>query len=233
MMSAQSVLDSSIHARIQRTPLFSAWPEGAFAALLEQARVRRLDLGEILFHEGEEARAFYFLLDGEVDLISLGAGGREKIVEIIQVDDLFAEAVAFLGGRYPVQAAAGLASTVVEIPFAPFMTTLQGNQELMPQMLARLSMRLHYLIKELRHLSMESANQRVASYLLDLCPAGGECVEISLPAKKAAVAARLGLTPETFSRVLGRLRKAGLLRVDKRSLQIPDPQALRRWADSS
>ena len=233
MMSAHPVIDSSIRARIQRTPLFSAWSEGAFVALLEQSRMRQLDLGEVLFREGEEARAFYFLLAGEVDLITLGAGGREKIVEIIQVDDLFAEAVAFLGGRYPVQAVAGLASTVVEIPFAPFMATLQGHQELMPQMLARLSMRLHYLIKELRHLSTESANQRVASYLLDFCPAGGESVEICLPAKKAAVAARLGLTPETFSRVLGRLRKAGLLQVDKRSLHIPDPQALRRWADSS
>ncbi|MBU2726557.1 winged helix-turn-helix domain-containing protein, partial [Acidithiobacillus ferridurans] len=53
---------------------------------------------------------------------------------------------------------------------------------------------------------------------------------IELPAKKAAVAARLGLTPETLSRVLSRMRKAGLIEVEQRTISIPDPLALRRWA---
>ncbi|WP_226842750.1 Crp/Fnr family transcriptional regulator, partial [Acidithiobacillus thiooxidans] len=100
----------------------------------------------------------------------------------------------------------------------------------MRQMLARLSMRLHFLVKELRQLSVESAEQRLVSYLLDLCPALDAAAVVELPAKKSAVAARLGLTPETLSRLLSRMRKAGLITVNRRVLDIPDPRALQCWA---
>ncbi len=217
--------------RLHHTPLFSAWPNDMIAPLLAQSQPLTLESGDILFAEGSPARSFYFLAVGRINLIAAAATGQEKIVEIIQPDDLFAEAVAFLGGRYPVTAQADAMTTVLEIPLDLFVATLEQHPFLMRQMLARLSMRLHFLVKELRHLSVESAEQRLASYLLELCPVVNNPAVIELPAKKAAVAARLGLTPETLSRVLSRMRKAGLIEVEQRTISIPDPLALRRWAD--
>ncbi len=217
--------------RLRQTPLFSAWPEKVMLPLLAQSRPLVLAAGEILFAEGGQAQSFYFLATGRVDLIAAAATGQEKIVEIIQPDDLFAEAVAFLGGRYPVTAQAEGVATVLEIPLDLFVESLEQHPLLMRQMLARLSMRLHFLVKELRHLSVESAEQRLVGYLLDLCPVLNDPARIELPGKKAAVAARLGLTPETLSRVLARLRKAELLTVDRRLISIPNPLALRRWVE--
>lgn len=217
--------------RLRQTPLFAAWPEDVIAPLLAQSRPLTLESGDILFAEGSSARSFYFLASGRIDLIAAAATGQEKIVEIIQPDDLFAEAVAFLGGRYPVTAQADAATTVLEIPLDIFVESLEQRPLLMRQMLARLSMRLHFLVKELRHLSVESAEQRLVSYLLELCPMVNGPTAIELPAKKTVVAARLGLTPETLSRVLTRIRKAGLIEVERRIIAIPDPLALRRWAE--
>ena len=217
--------------RLRQTPLFAAWPEDAIAPLLAQSRPLTLESGDILFAEGSSARSFYFLASGRIDLIAAAATGQEKIVEIIQPDDLFAEAVAFLGGRYPVTAQADVATTVLEIPLDLFVESLEQRPLLMRQMLARLSMRLHFLVKELRHLSVESAEQRLVSYLLDLCPMLNGPAAFELPARKAAVAARLGLAPETLSRVLTRIRKAGLIEVERRMIIVPDPPALRRWAE--
>ena len=217
--------------RLRQTPLFAAWPEDAIAPLLAQSRPLTLESGDILFAEGSSARSFYFLASGRIDLIAAAATGQEKIVEIIQPDDLFAEAVAFLGGRYPVTAQADVATTVLEIPLDLFVESLEQRPLLMRQMLARLSMRLHFLVKELRHLSVESAEQRLVSYLLDMCPMVNSPAAIELPAKKAVVAARLGLTPETLSRVLTRIRKAGLIEMERRTITIPDPLVLRRWAE--
>jgi len=220
----------NVSSLLRETSLFSAWPEALLDSLLKHSKTVNLGSGDILFVEKATANAFYLVLSGRIHLIAAAATGQEKIVEIIRENDLFAEAVAFLGGRYPVTAAAEGSTTVLEIPLALFLEILEQRPQLMRQMLARLSMRLHFLVKELRQLSVESAEQRLVSYLLDLCPALDAAAVVELPAKKSAVAARLGLTPETLSRLLSRMRKAGLITVNRRVLDIPDPRALQCWA---
>ncbi|MDA8115510.1 MAG: Crp/Fnr family transcriptional regulator [Acidithiobacillus sp.] len=217
--------------RLRRTEIFSVWSDEDLSHLFMGARVLEMSVGQILFLEGDVATAFYFLLDGQVKLVTPAADGHEKIVDILQGGDLFAEAVAFLGYRYPVQAIAAMPSRVLAISLTTFLAILQQHQELMLQMLGRLSLRLRHLIKELRHLTVESADQRVVGYLLELCPAGDSAVNLLLPATKAMIAARLGLTPETFSRVLKRLREEHLITVEKLKIHVYRPSALRRWAD--
>ncbi|WP_248885329.1 Crp/Fnr family transcriptional regulator [Acidithiobacillus acidisediminis] len=214
--------------RLRQTPIFAAWPPPLLQELLAQSHQRVLSDGNILFTEGAKADAFYLLLSGGIHLIAAAASGDEKIIEIMQPGDLFAEAVAFLGGRYPVTAQAQSATCVLEIPLALFVQQMEARPQLMRQMLARLSMRLHFLVKELRQLSVENAEQRVVHYLLELTPEGQGRVQIELPAKKSAIATRLGLTPETLSRVLRKLQNKGLIRVQQRQLEIPDLQALQR-----
>ena len=53
-----------------------------------------------------------------------------------------------------------------------------------------------------------------------------ETITVNLPVSKAAIASRLSLTPEYFSRVLHELESAGLIQVDKRDIHIPDTARL-------
>ena len=53
-----------------------------------------------------------------------------------------------------------------------------------------------------------------------------ESITVHLPVSKAAIASRLSLTPEYFSRVLHELESAGLIQVDKRDILIPDTARL-------
>ena len=52
---------------------------------------------------------------------------------------------------------------------------------------------------------------------------------VTLPVSKAAIASRLSMTPEYFSRVLHELEAKGLIVIDKRDIHIPDPQRLTRY----
>ena len=153
-----------IMERLRRTEIFSAWSDESLAHLFKGIRVLELGVGQILFLEGDVATAFYFLLEGQVKLVTPTADGHEKVVDILQGGDLFAEAVAFLGYRYPVQAIAAMPSRVLAISLTTFLATLQQHQDLMLHMLGRLSLRLRHLIRDLRHLTVESAGQRIAGY---------------------------------------------------------------------
>ena len=61
----------------------------------------------------------------------------------------------------------------------------------------------------------------------DECP----CQQLrdAFPVSKATIASRLSLTPEYFSRVLHELESEGLIAIDKREIQIPDPSRLARY----
>lgn len=222
---------SDIAERLRQQPIFSAWPPALLSALLPSTHMEDWEDVAILFVEQSPAADFFWLESGVVELVSSSAEGKEKIVEIMQAGDLFAEGVAFMGGRYPVTARCSGAVRVLRIPFAPVLATLDANPQLMRRILGQLSMRLHFLVKELRQHSVQSADARVANYLLELAQnvATGEGW-VSLPVKKAAIAARIGITPETLSRVLRRLREAKIITLSGRRLHILDPNALRRWA---
>ena len=97
-------------------------------------------------------------------------------------------------------------------------------------MLAGLARRLHGLVKDVEAYTLHSGVQRVIGYLLgdrlSESEVASESITVTLPVSKAAIASRLSLTPEYFSRVLNELEGAGLIEVDKRDIRIPDTARL-------
>ena len=223
------MLKDSDFQLLRRVPLFSTLGPAELSQLLDSAASVHLRPGEEIFAEGEPAQAFYIVMEGSMRLFKLSPEGNEKVIELIQTGETFAEAVVFLGGRYPVHAAALSPARLIRIDNAEFMRALKSNNNLAMKMLASISMRLHQLVNDVRALSLESAGQRVAGYLLELAgEAGGQ---VLLPAQKHVIASRLGIKPETFSRVLAGLREQNLIEIDGQHIRLPDAQALQRWRD--
>jgi CRP-like cAMP-binding protein len=75
--------------------------------------------------------------------------------------------------------------------------------------------------------TMHGATERLAAYLQSLA-ASNEATRVTLPAAKKLIAARLGMTKETFSRALGGLARDGLVRVAGRSIELLDRERLER-----
>jgi len=113
------------------------------------------------------------------------------------------------------------------------MYEIECNRDFCIRMLAGLSRRLHGLISDVEAYALQSGAERVIGYLLRGLPelqpsddASGKSVSITLPASKAAIASRLSMTPEYFSRVLHELENRGLIVVDRREITIPNPARL-------
>lgn len=225
-------VDDALFQRLLHTPIFKSWPADTLTQLQTRCSLHSLRTGSVLFTEGSAGSAFYFMLSGRMLLSACSAAGQEKIVEIIQPDQLFALAVGFLGKKYPVTATCEGLCELIEIPFAPFLQILREQPELTWLMMGNLSIRLNFLVNEVRRMSVESADARVAEYLLDQCPHWDGPARVELPSTKAALAARLGIKPETLSRVFARLRRDGLADIGKLHVDISDPKALRDWMNA-
>lgn len=64
---------------LSKIPLFSALPEDELDHLQSMLKVKYLQPGEVLFHEGERGEHFYILTDGELEIL-LGAGTKEELL---------------------------------------------------------------------------------------------------------------------------------------------------------
>lgn len=79
----------------------------------------------------------------------------------------------------------------------------------------------------------KAAEARCAEWLLANARADEKtpgALAVQLSQRKRLIAAQLGVTPETFSRVLRQLRERNLVSGTGRLLRLPDPDGLRKCA---
>jgi CRP/FNR family transcriptional regulator len=90
--------------------------------------------------------------------------------------------------------------------------------------------RLRRLIGIIEELSFTTVRHRLASLLLRLAHKEGqrttEGVKVILPANNQELAAQVGTVRELVSRNLSRLQAAGVLKIEGRTIIIPDLKAL-------
>jgi len=221
-----------IETELRRAPLLSGLSDEQLARLVRRAVMVRLDSGQLLFSQDDPAERFYFVRSGCMRLFRLSADGGEKVIELIGRGQTFAEALMFMGtGHYPVCAAALGPAELVAIDAADFAAMLRASPETCFALLASLSRRLRQMIGEIDGLTLHSANVRVARWLLHALPPGREA--LTLDVRKAVLASRLSIQPETWSRITRRLADDGIIAVDGNRIQLLDRAALARIADES
>jgi CRP/FNR family transcriptional regulator, dissimilatory nitrate respiration regulator len=203
-------LEAEDTALIRELPLFAGIKDDQLARLLVGAAVGRYDRNTVLFIEGEPATRFYVVLDGWIRLFRETQDGQDSTIAVFGRGESIAEAVMLDLGSYPVSGSVVARARLLTIPRGDFIEQLRQSPELALNLLASMSRHLRRLIQQVEQLTSRSSVERVADFLLRLCPAGDRQAEIELPLDKVLIAARLGMQPETLSRSLRRLRAAGV-----------------------
>ncbi|MCB1735049.1 MAG: Crp/Fnr family transcriptional regulator [Gammaproteobacteria bacterium] len=212
---------------LQRVWLFEALDHSRIAALISHTQTTRLKRGESLFQQGDRCDRIYLLVEGQLKLYRLAMNGEEKVVDLIQPGQSFAEAVAFLdGSRMPVAATALSASTVYGFDSAQFLRMLRDDPDLCFRVMAVFSRRLHQLLTQVEDLTLHNGTYRLANFLLSQPQAENGDVVLDVP--KYVLASRLSIKPETLSRIFAHLRDEGVINVDGDHLRILDRPGLRQ-----
>ncbi len=87
------------------------------------------------------------------------------------------------------------------------------------------------MVLQIEHLKTRSAAQRLAAFILGLCPVQQGSCSVRLPFEKIVIAGQLGMQPESLSRAIVKLKAVGV-RVEGGIATVPDVGRLRCHAES-
>ena len=215
-------------------PLFHEMNAVELQRLAKGCLLRRFERGDMIFRVGQPCEEFHVTVVGQVKLYVLSPGGKEKVIELIGPGSSFAEALMFTDKPYIINAQTLTDTLLLTVRKEAVLAEIDHDSRFALRMLAGISRRLHGLIKDVEAYALHSGVQRVIGYLLgddnlDETENASQAITVSLPVSKAAIASRLSLTPEYFSRVLNELETAGLIQVDKRDIHITDTARLANY----
>lgn len=229
-----SITAQRLRQEIQQSYLFAGLDAAQLDAVLKDMRVVSLQKAQPVFAQGDPARRFYMVRDGQIKLFRLSPDGNEKVIELIHPTQTFAEALLFMAEpvSYPVHAEAVEASELLSFDNAVFKALLRDSVDTCFRLMASMSMRLHKQINEIDRLTLHTATYRLVSYLLQELP--DEVMaspQVRLTTAKSVIASRLSIQPETLSRILARLNRKGYLEVRGNNIVLHDIPSLRALAE--
>lgn len=187
---------------------------------------------------GEDVHRYSNILSGVVKLSKMMADGRQQIVGLQFAPD-------FLGRPFKRQSdVVAEAATDVRVCSFP-KVQLEELVHQAPELEHRLHEQTLRELDEAREwmltLGRKSANEKVASFLLliatHLDPElddNSDSIRFELPLKRSDIADFLGLTIETVSRQLTKLRKASVIQIENtRTVIVPSIAGLRATSEAS
>ena len=222
-------IDSLDFATVRAAPIFSGLPEQAFTALLSAASVKTVNRGETIFVQGDPVHHIFVVLEGWMKVFRLTPAGTEAVVAVFTKGQSFAEAAAFVGGKFPASGEAVTEGRLLRIQSSSLIKLIRENPDIGLAMLASTSMHLHMLVQQIEQLKAHTGAQRVAEFLSSLCEGKTGTARIGLPYDKALIAGRLGMQPESLSRAFARLKPLGV-HIEHNTAVIDDLSALRHYS---
>lgn len=228
-MNRLPISTARIPQTMRRLAYFTHWPDDALERLAAGAKIIPLAKSGELVRKGEKLEHLHIVVSGLIRLYIPLPNQGERVVFLAGPGESLGEACLVLNEVCPYHAVAGKDSHILAVDALVVRRELSRHLELTRQTLERVARRLLDTLRDTEICAQRSSVLRVASYLLTHRPAAeAEPYAFRLPARKQDIAAKLGLSQETLSRVLGFLEKQGLIQMSGAEIRVEDAANLAR-----
>jgi len=215
---------------LRKVPLFANVSEKDMSVFLDAADVRFCKKGTVLFHEGETGECFFVICSGWIKLSHALPEGKEAIVDMRTAGHIAGADSVFEKNTYIYNAQVAEDAEVIVLPLSLLKENLESNSALAMGMLSFLS---RYHMRQRSEAAINSAlcaPQRIAGFMLRLCPENKkENVVFHLPYDKTLIANTLGMTRGSFSRALSELKKESFIRIFDATVEIDSVEQLQDY----
>ncbi|WP_427051897.1 Crp/Fnr family transcriptional regulator [Paenibacillus sp. TC-CSREp1] len=221
---------------LQQFPIFQDLSLEELKQVEEIAISRNMNRKTVIFSEGSEKEAVFFIRTGIVKAYKTDENGHEQIVSFLKTGDMFPHTGFFNAHPYPATAVAITATSLLAIPVRHFERLMLSTPSIAIKIMRVLGDKIRELQDKLQVLSGQDVRNRVLSFLLMLAEQHGQQqkdkVIINLPMTHQEFANSIGTTRETANRLLNQLAKDELLEVDRSRIIIHDLQSLKEQRDT-
>lgn len=222
--------ESRLHAALHRRDLADVLESADWTELSARARLQDVPAGETLYHEGENIVFLPFLLSGEVKLVKAGPQGREYVLHLLRSGAFCDAAALYYTGGVPTSAVMVTGGRVLWLEKGTLLRCLGRNPALAAYLLSVLSNRQRLFINKIvSSQGVISVSRRVAAWLLHRSKME-KSPSLQLSGTRELLARLLGVSRESLSRELNGLARAGVIRLERRRVDILQREILERSA---
>jgi CRP/FNR family transcriptional activator FtrB len=208
---------------ISATDWLSSVPATTIDRLADQSALHRVPSGSTLFEQAETPAFALLLVGGSVELLAV-RGAEETLVEFVRAPDFLLPAAVLNRQPYLMRARVLDEARIVMIQAEAFRQAVASDHALCLAVLACQAAQFRRQIKHAKNLQLRSAEERVGCYLLRLAEDATPGGPVRLPLEKRLIASQLGMTRETFSRILAGLTRHGI-RIEGDLVHLVDASA--------
>jgi len=213
-MASFRYINMDILAFIDRSDFFQGISRKSKELLADICIPKNVQKKEVLFHEGEKGHGFYFLASGAVRLHKGTDDGRDVVIKMIGPGEPFAEVILFERDTYPVTAIVVKSGILFLIPKQQFYSLLE-IADFRNDFISMLMHKQRYLTERIRFLTVHDVEER---FFLFVKEHYGTKNKVQFSYSKKEVAAAIGTTPETYSRLISRLVKEKKIEISGKNL---------------
>jgi len=211
---------------LRYSPFLVAAGEAAMRRLLRVSFIQSLPRAAVIFAQDEHADFVHVVLEGSIGLTARAEDGAQTVVEIFRTGEVLLVPAVVLRLPYLASAQALTDVRIMLIPGEAFRAALAEDPDMARATIDLLARHWRLMVDQVVDLKLRPAERRVARFLARRIPEEGGGGTAELPEARQAIAARLGMTPETLSRTLHAMEKDGLVRGAGKLVDVPDRERL-------
>jgi len=191
--------------------LFRNLHEEVLERLLHHSVLQDFPQGKLLVQQGDKPEYVYFIIEGTVRTLRQDENGREATIRLLQPGETCMEAVVFMDGDSPIAVQTAGRAKLLLIPAGIIRHTALNDTQFANNLLSIVTHHYKNAMHQIDAMHIKNPAQRLGYYfLLKHLERGHDKPEFTLPFQKSAIANYLGMTPETFSRTLQKLKRQGI-----------------------
>lgn len=211
---------------LARSDLFIDLPADILDEVSQRFREVHHPAEAVICHEGARANQLFFVAHGKVKLLRHSPAGKDVVLDILGQAGLFGGLAPLGTRRYPETAIAQTPCCVLAISGDEFQALLQQHPPVALAVLRSVAHSLEDARETIRRITTSDVRVRIAAVLLRMAERMGdesaEGVLIRAPLSRLDLAAMVGATPETASRVMADFKREGLLDSGRQWVRIRD-----------
>jgi CRP-like cAMP-binding protein len=190
--------------------------------------LKRFEKGQILIHSGDQPNSIFYLVSGKVKQYDLTDRGDEMVLNVYKPPAFFpmSHAVNDVPNDYFFEADSDV--EIRKAPIAEALRFIKENPDVLYDLMSRVYRGTDALLRRVAHLMTSTARSRLLYELMIESrrfgkPDGGQ---LALTVNETDLGARAGLSRETVSREIQKLKADGLIKVSNKQILVPNLERL-------